>query len=108
MDPTTLELMNLALQRIAELRVLGVMTFRPEFTPPWAGYAHVTSLSLNRLARNQGMEIVRDLTGGKNLPDEVMEQILQKTDGVPLFVEELTKTVLESGLLSESASEYKM
>ena len=65
MDPTTLELMNLALQRIAELRVLGVMTFRPEFTPPWAGHAHVTSLSLNRLARNQGMEIVRDLTGGK-------------------------------------------
>ena len=108
MDPTTLELMNLALQRVAELRVLGVMTFRPEFTPPWAGHAHVTSLSLNRLARNQGMEIIRDLTGGKNLPDEVMEQILQKTDGVPLFVEELTKTVLESGLLSESASEYKM
>ena len=108
MDPTTLELMNLALQRIAELRVLGVMTFRPEFTPPWAGHAHVTSLSLNRLARNQGMEIVRDLTGGKDLPDEVMEQILQKTDGVPLFVEELTKTVLESGLLSESEGEYKV
>ena len=106
MDPSTLELMDLALQRIAEIRVLGVMTFRPEFTPPWAGHAHLTALSLNRLARNQGMEIVRGLTGGKGLPDKVMEQILQKTDGVPLFVEELTKTVLESGLLKESEGAY--
>jgi len=108
MDPTTLELMDLALQAVSEHRVLAVMTYRPEFEAPWSGHAHVTSLSLNRLARNQITDIVHDLTDGKALPDKVMEQILERTDGVPLFVEELTKTVLESGVLTEKESEFSM
>jgi class 3 adenylate cyclase/tetratricopeptide (TPR) repeat protein len=105
-DPTSLELLTLTLERVPQLRVLMLMTARPEFTPPWPGHAHVTTVSLTRLNRRNGAAIVERVTAGKKLPEEVMEQILARTDGVPLFVEELTKTVLETGLLQEQDGRY--
>ena len=107
-DPSTLELLDLLIERVRTLRVLVIITFRPEFSPPWSGHAHVTSLPLNRLGRRQGAAIVDQLTGGKSLPGEILEQIVAKTDGVPLFVEELTKTVLESGLLRDAGDRYEL
>ena len=107
-DPSTLELLDLLIERVRTLRVLVIMTFRPEFSPPWSGHAHVTSLPLHRLGRRQGAAIVDQLTGGKSLPGEILEQIVAKTDGVPLFVEELTKTVLESGLLRDAGDRYEL
>jgi predicted ATPase len=88
------------------LRVLVMMTFRPEFTPPWVGRPHVSLLSLSRLPPRQRAEMIAQATGGKALPKEIVDQIVDRTDGVPLFVEELTKSVLESGLLREEADRY--
>src|SRR5262249_59073831 len=105
-DPTTLELIGRILERVQRLPVLAVVTFRPEFVPPWAGHGHVTALSLSRLGRRQGEAMVERLAGGKALPAEVLEQVLARTDGVPLFVEELTKAVLESGLLQDEGDRY--
>jgi predicted ATPase len=105
-DPTSLELLGLMVERVARLSVLLLVTARPEFAPPWPCYAHVTSPTLTRLSRHEGTALVGSVTGGKALPSEVMEQILDRTDGVPLFVEELTKTVLESGLLRETDGGY--
>ncbi len=107
-DPTSIELLGLAIERLHRLPILLLITFRPDFTPPWAGFAHVTLLTLNRLGRNQGAAMITELTGGKDLPAEVLDQILQKSDGVPLFVEELTKTVLETGLLSDAGDRYDL
>jgi predicted ATPase len=108
MDPTTLELLDLVVQRVATLPVLVVISFRPEFIPPWTGYPHVVTLTLSRLNRRQGAAIVDEITGGKALPPEVLEQILMKTDGVPLFVEELTKTVITSGLLTDTGDRFEL
>src|SRR5262249_50849331 len=83
-------------------------TFRPEFSPPWGSRAYLTPLVLSRLARTQAEEMVGKVTGGKALPAEVFTQIVRKTDGVPLFVEELTKMVLESGLLREGEGHYEL
>jgi class 3 adenylate cyclase/predicted ATPase len=105
-DPTTLELLTVTLEQIPRLRVLMLITARPEFTPPWPGHAHVTTVSLTRLNRRNGAALIERVTDGKTLPDEVMEQILARTDGVPLFIEELTKTVLETGLLQERDDHY--
>jgi predicted ATPase/class 3 adenylate cyclase len=105
-DPTSFELLTLTLERITQLRVLLLITARPEFMPPWPGHAHVTTLSLTRLNRRNGAALIERVTGGKTLPAEVMDQILARTDGVPLFVEELTKTVLETGLLQEVDGRY--
>jgi predicted ATPase/class 3 adenylate cyclase len=105
-DPSTLELLDLVIERVQHLPVLLVITFRPDFIPPWTGYAHVTSLSLSRLGRRQGAAMIERVTGGKALPEAVLDQIIAKTDGVPLFVEELTKTVLEAGLLKEEGNQY--
>jgi len=105
-DPTSLELLTLVLERVARLRVLLLITARPEFTQPWPGHAHVTTVSLTRLSRHEGAELIDRVTAGKTLPEEVMNQILARTDGVPLFVEELTKTVLETGLLEEQEGHY--
>ena len=88
--------------------ILLVITYRPEYTPHWAEQAHVTTLGLSRLGRRHGAELVAKLTGGKALPAEVLEQIVAHTDGVPLFVEELTKSVLESGLLREAGDRYTL
>jgi class 3 adenylate cyclase/predicted ATPase len=107
-DPTTSELFGLIIDRLQRLPVLLLITFRPEFTPPWPGYAHVTSLTLSRLGQHQGAAMVERLTGTKSLPAEVLQQILLKTDGVPLFVEELTKTVLDSGLLVDAGDHFEL
>src|SRR5262245_16242635 len=87
-------------------RIMALFTFRPDFPPPWTGRAHLTQLTVNRLPRRQAVEVIRQVAHGKVLPPEVVEQIVAKTDGVPLFVEELTKMVLESGLLQERDERY--
>jgi class 3 adenylate cyclase len=107
-DPSTLELLGLVLERIRRLPVLVLITFRPEFQPPWTGQAHVTTLAMSRLGRRQGSALVAWVTGEKRLPAELVEQIVARTDGVPLFVEELTKTVLESGLLRDAGDRYEL
>jgi class 3 adenylate cyclase len=105
-DPISLELLELAVERISSLRVLLIMTFRPEFQSPWTGDAHVTTLALNRLGRQHGAELVKRLTGNKQLPSAILDQITAHADGVPLFVEELTKAVLESDLLRDAGDQY--
>ena len=103
-DPTTLELLDLVVGRIEQQRVLVVATCRPEWAPRWVGHPNVSLLSINRLSRAQTAAIVDGLTQGRPLPVAIREQILARTDGVPLFVEELTRTVLESDLLGEGAA----
>jgi predicted ATPase len=105
-DPTTLESLDLLIDRVPTLRVLAIITFRPEFAPPWVGRPHVTLLSLNRLPPRQRAEMIAHLTGGKALPKEIVDQIIDRTDGVPLFIEELTKSVVESGLVTEAGDRY--
>ncbi|MCP4335627.1 MAG: AAA family ATPase [Gammaproteobacteria bacterium] len=107
-DPTSIELLGLIVNRAKSVPVLVVITFRPEFSPPWMGLSHVTSLTLNHFGRSQVIAMVEQVTGGKALPDEVRAQIIEKTDGVPLFVEELTKTVIESELLEDIGSHYAL
>jgi class 3 adenylate cyclase/predicted ATPase len=100
-DPTSLELLDMTVDRIAHLPVLLIITFRPEFTSPWVGRSHVTILTLNRLPARQRVEMITRMLGEKALPKEIADQIIDRTDGVPLFIEELTKSVVESGLLAE-------
>jgi class 3 adenylate cyclase/predicted ATPase len=100
-DPTSRELLDLAVERVRNLPVLLVVTFRPEFQPPWTDQPHVTILLLNRLDNRNRTALVKQIVGGKALPDAVVAQIVERTDGVPLFIEELTKSVLESGLFYE-------
>jgi class 3 adenylate cyclase/predicted ATPase len=101
-DPTTLESLDLLIDRAATMRVLMILTFRPEFTPPWVGRPHVTLLSLNRLPPRHRAEMIAHVTGGKTLPREIAAQIIDRTDGVPLFIEELTKSVVESGWMTNA------
>jgi class 3 adenylate cyclase len=96
-DPSTLEVLTLLLDQVPMTRLLAVLTFRPEFTPPWGNRSHLSQLTLRRLGQPQVKTMVEQVTRGKALPLEVLKQIVSKTDGVPLFVEEITKSVLESG-----------
>jgi class 3 adenylate cyclase len=97
-DPTSRELLESAMARIERLPVLLIATFRPEFQAPWVGLAHVTMLALSRLGRRDGAALVRRLAGeSAALPGELVDEILERSDGVPLFLEEVTKVVLESG-----------
>ena len=105
-DPSTLELLELLLDQVPTTRLLLVLTCRPEFQPPWAPRSYVTPLALSRLPRHQVEEMVLRVTGGKALPAEVVQQIVAKTDGIPLFVEELVKTILDAGLVREEAERY--
>jgi class 3 adenylate cyclase len=105
-DPSTLELLGLVIDQMPTARLLTLVTYRPEFRPPWAPRSHLTQLTLGRLPRPQVETMVRQLTGGKPLPAEVLAQVVAKTDGVPLFVEELVKMLLESGLVREAADRY--
>jgi class 3 adenylate cyclase/predicted ATPase len=105
-DPTSRELLDLTVQRVRSLPVLLIVTFRPEFQPPWTGQPQVTTLVLNRLDRHDRTALVEHIASGKALPHEVVDQIGDRTDGVPLFVEELTKSILESGVLREEADRY--
>ena len=107
-DPTSLELLTLTVARASTLPLLLLVTARPEFTPPWPAEAHVTTLALARLGRREGATLVERSAGGKALPAEILEQILARTDGVPLFLEELTKTIIESGLLREEDGHYAL
>src|SRR5215813_813 len=103
-DATSLELLDLIVERVRQLPFLLLFTFRPEFEPPWVGLPNVSTLTLGRLDRSNVESIVARVTGGRPLPAEVTEQIVVKTDGNPLFVEELTKAVLEAGILVEDAA----
>jgi class 3 adenylate cyclase/predicted ATPase len=107
-DPTSLELLERTIARAARLRVLIVITHRPEFRAPWVGAAHATLLSLNRLDAADRAAMVAAVTGGASLPDEVLGQIVEKTDGIPLFVEELTKSIIESGQLAVEDGHYRL
>jgi predicted ATPase/class 3 adenylate cyclase len=97
-DPTSRELLDLTIERVRSLPVLLIVTFRPEFEPVWTEQPQLTVLTLNRLDRRDRSALVALIPGGKALPDEVVNQIVDRTDGVPLFIEELTKSVLESGV----------
>jgi predicted ATPase len=107
-DPSTLELLTLLVDQVPTARILALFTCRPDFSPPWTGRAHLTQMTLNRLPRRQAAELTGRVAHGKVLPPEVIEHVVAKTDGVPLFVEELTKMVLESGLLQERAERYEL
>ena len=107
-DPSTLELLNLLVDQGPTARILALFTCRPDFGPPWTGRSHLTQVTLHRLTRPQAAEMIHRVAHGKALPPEVVEQIVARTDGVPLFVEELTKMVLESGLLQEREERYEL
>src|SRR5262245_22687863 len=107
-DPTTLEFLTLLVDQGPTSRILALWTFRPDFSPPWTGRSHVTQVTLPRLPRQQATEMTDRIARGKALPTEVVAQVVAKTDGVPLFVEELTKMVLESGLLQEREDRYEL
>jgi class 3 adenylate cyclase/predicted ATPase len=103
-DPSSRELLDLLVERASRLPVLLLVTFRPEFQPPWTGQAHVTVLVLNRLDRREGAVLVRRVVGAKALTDDVVTEIVNRTDGVPLFVEELTKAMLEGASVATALS----
>lgn len=103
-DPTTLELLDLALRRVMQRPVLMLITFRPEFAVPWTGQSHVTTLTLSRLDRRDGAALVRRVVGNDTLANDVVEAIVERTDGVPLFVEELSKALVESDTAVGAAS----
>jgi class 3 adenylate cyclase/predicted ATPase len=105
-DPSTLELLGLLVEQVPTVPLLIVLTFRPEFQPPWPSRSHVTPITLGRLERPQIEAMVTGLAGGKALPAEVVEHIVAKTDGVPLYVEELTKAILVSDILRAEAGRY--
>ena len=107
-DADSLELLNLTVERVRQLPVLVLFTLRPEFEPPWVGLPNVSTLALGRLDRNNVETIVTQVAGGRALPAEVMNQIIAKTDGNPLFIEELTKAVLEGDVLVKDASGYQL
>ena len=107
-DATSLELLDLCLDQVATSRVLMLITARPTFEHGFGGHPIVTRLTLNRLGRDQVASIVGKLTGGKALPTELLQEIGARTDGVPLFVEELTKTLLESGDLTETETAFEL
>ena len=100
-DPSTLELLGLLIDQVPTTRLYTVLTCRPEFQPPWGFRTHLTPLALNRLTPPQAEEMVGRMLGGQRLPAAVLEQIVAQTDGIPLFVEEVTKAVLEAGLLTD-------
>src|SRR3954468_8894912 len=100
-DPTSLELLERVAERVRRLPVLLILTHRPDFEPPWTGESQVTSLTLSRLGRRESAALTERVAGGKALPTEILDRIVEHTDGIPLFIEELTKTLLEGGVLKE-------
>ena len=105
-DPTSIELMDRIIRRVVDLPVMIMVTYRPEFTPRWLDLGHVTTLNLNHLERSQVVALVRNTAGGKTLPGAIVEQIAAKSQGVPLFIEEITRAILESGDLEEDGERY--
>jgi len=108
LDPTSRELFDQIVSRLQDLPVLLIATFRPDVPAPWIGFPHVTLLTLNRLPQGQVITLVDRITDGKALPEEVLRQILARTEGVPLFTEELTKAVLEAGILRDAGDRYAL
>ncbi|WP_420964580.1 AAA family ATPase [Bradyrhizobium sp. B120] len=108
LDPSTLELLGLLIDQVPTANILLLTAARPNFQPPWGARPQVNALRLGRLARSEISQLVLQVTGSKPLPAEVLEQIIKKTDGVPLFVEELTKTVMELGLLRDLGERYEL
>ncbi|HZV07754.1 MAG TPA: AAA family ATPase [Gemmataceae bacterium] len=100
-DPTSLEAFGRTVERVKTLPILLVVTFRPEFNAPWVGQSHVMSLTLNRLGEREAAAMVTRLVGDKELPADITAEIVERTDGIPLFVEEMTKAVLEAGTEEE-------
>jgi predicted ATPase/class 3 adenylate cyclase len=107
-DPTTLELLDLLLDQIPTASIYTLLTCRPGFQSQWSNRSYLTQVTLNRLSRTQIEGMAERVAGGKHLPEEVLPQIIEKTDGVPLFVEEMTKAVLESGYLKEVDGHYEL
>src|SRR6266699_4156324 len=107
-DPTTLELLNLVIAQIPTTSMLTLLTCRPHFQPAWHHRSYLTEMTLNRLSRNQIERMTTQVAGGKTLPQEVMQQLVERTDGVPLFIEEMTKAMLESGHLKEVDGHYEL
>jgi predicted ATPase len=107
-DPSTLELVDVLFRQVPAVSILMLMTARPEFQPSWGTRSHFTHLAINRVTRRQTETMVDRITGGKPLPAEVLQQIVVKTDGVPLFVEELTRMVIESDLLLDKGDRYDL
>src|SRR5262249_32450767 len=107
-DPTSQEWLDVLVERTGSQRMLAVITYRPEDPPRWAGRPRPTWCPLNRLSQDEAAEIARRVANDKDLPPQILQHIVTKTDGVPLFVEELTKTVLESGLLREREDRYEL
>ncbi len=107
-DASTLELIEMVIAQAASARLLVILTFRPDFVPPWSAQHHVTPLLVGRLPRIDVTGMIDSVTAGKTLPRDILEQITSKTDGIPLFVEELTKTVLELGLLTSHFDHYEL
>jgi class 3 adenylate cyclase/predicted ATPase len=104
-DPTTRELLDLLVASLPALRILALITCRPEFTSPWPDLAHIVPMRLHHLQPRQCAEMIAHVTGGRTLPREIAEQIIDRTDGVPLFIEELTKSVIESGSLTPAGDD---
>jgi predicted ATPase len=109
-DPSTLDFLSLLIDQAPTIRMLVLLTFRPDFTPPsaWTSRSHVAHIALSRLPRRQVQTMIERMTSGKALPVEILRQLVDKTDGVPLFVEELTRMVLESGLVQEHNGRYEI
>jgi predicted ATPase len=107
-DPTSIELLGRILRRVAGLRAMVIANFRPEFSPPWLALGHVTLLTLNQLGRRQVNELIEKISTGVTLPESVVEQIVAKSEGVPLFVEEITRSVLASSALKERDWQYHL
>jgi len=108
LDPTSRELFDQIVNRLRGLPVLLVATFRPEFVSPWSGLSHVAAVTLNRLPEAEVLALIDQITGGNALPEELLRQILARTEGVPLFTEELTKAVLEAGMLCKTGNRYAL
>ena len=107
-DPSTMELLELFLDHVPTARLFTVLTFRPEFRPPWELRSHISHITLSRMGRAQVEQLVAEVIDGKALPNDVIQQIVTKTDGVPLFVEELTKMVVESELVQMVNDHYEL
>lgn len=107
-DPSTLELLGLLLEQSPRVKLLILLSFRPAFEPPWARRSHLTSLAVKGLTRRQARNLISGATRGVPLPDEVVQRVVERADGVPLFVEELTKMVLESGMVEEREGRYEL
>jgi class 3 adenylate cyclase/tetratricopeptide (TPR) repeat protein len=107
-DPTSAELFHLIIDRIQEMPVLVLIAYRPGFVPPWDGFPHVTSLSLAHLSHRQSANLVEEVLRGRKLPPEVLDHIVTRTDGVPLYAEELTKTLIDSGALDLVGDTFRL